>query len=230
MTSSTLTTQTVLDESNFEQSLTTLYTVLLPLATSWVYAAHLYSWIGQENDIAWDIVLTTIQRIFEYYRKSECENTAIGSFKKLGIRIAKNYFHDLRRKDNRILPLNREEISNVEYMMHEETNSLEGIEECDEETWLFQEIAKQVVNFPNKLQRAMLIDISRRTDFDAQPTPLQEAFLKVGIQLEEYAGLMPQAPVLRSRHASLVSLGYRQLKMLFSYYRKGEFIAQALGA
>src|SRR5690348_17154264 len=76
-----------------------LYVLLYPLAKRWVYAAHIYSWYGQENDIAWDIVLVTIQRTYEYNLKAQSENTPVGSFQRLSIRIARNYFQDLRRKD-----------------------------------------------------------------------------------------------------------------------------------
>ena len=83
------------------------------------------------------------------------------------------------------------------------------------EEWLFQVIAKKIASFSTKLRRAMLIDLARFMDFEAEPSPLQVAFLKVGIDLEEYAELFPQEPILRTRHSSLVSLGYRQLRMLF---------------
>ncbi len=43
-----------------------LYLLLLPLSKSWVYASNTSSWVGQENDIAWDIVSVTIQRTYEY--------------------------------------------------------------------------------------------------------------------------------------------------------------------
>ena len=65
------------------------------------------------------------------------------------------------------------------------------------------------------MREAMLIDIAMRMDFGSKPTPLQAAFLEVGIQLQDYAGLLPHDPFMRSRHASLVSLGYRKLAMLF---------------
>ena len=171
-----------------------------------------------------------IQRTYEYDLKAQNENIAIGSFRKLGIRIAKNYFLDLRRKDSRILPLYREGCSQVEYTIHDETNGIEEIEDRDEEEWLFQVIAKKIATFSTKLRRAMLIDLARFMDFDAQPTPLQAAFLKVGIHLEEYAELFPQEPMLRTRHASLVSLGYRQLRMVFRNATTYDFAKVALGA
>jgi DNA-directed RNA polymerase specialized sigma24 family protein len=229
MTTSTPASKTALDDLEFEQSWNTLYPVLLPLAKRWVNGANIYSWKGQEYDIAWDIVLVTIQRTYEYNLKAQRENKAIGSFQKLSIRIAKNYFLDLRRKDSRILPLNRDGCSQVEYSIHDETNVSEVIEDRVYEEWLFQEIAKKVVKFSTKLRKALLIDLATHMDFDTQPTPLQAAFLNVGIQLQEYAGLMPQEHILRSRHASLVSLGYRQLKMLFRNCCTGDFATSALG-
>jgi DNA-directed RNA polymerase specialized sigma24 family protein len=223
-------TKTVLNNDNIEQRWVSLYLLLLPLVTRWVYSAQIYSWKGQENDIALDIVQVTVLRMFEYDLKMQSKDISIGSFQGLSITIAKNYLQDLRRKDSRLQPLNRDGFSQLEYTLQDEKNSSEVILDKVDEEQLFQEIAKKVVNFPNKLRRAMLIDISRRMDFDTQSTPLQEAFLKVGIHLEEYIGLMPEEPVLRSRHSSLVSLGYRKLKMLFRNYCTCGFVAQALRA
>ena len=39
-----------------------LYKRLQTLATRWVHNAHINSWYGQENDVAWDIVLVAIER------------------------------------------------------------------------------------------------------------------------------------------------------------------------
>ena len=230
MATSTLATDTVLENRNFEKGWITLYPLLLPLAKRWVYAAHIYSWTGQENDIAWDIVLVTIQRTYEYNLKAQDGNIPIGSFQRLSIRIARNYFQDLRRKDSRLLPLNRDGCSQVEYTIHDEENVSEVILDKVYEEWLFQEIAKEVATFPPKLRTAMLIDIARRMEFDTQPTPLQAAFLAVGIQLREYENLLPRDPTLRSRHFSLVSLGYRKLAVMFRSRESSEFVTSTSGA
>ena len=230
MNTSTLATDTNLDEQSYDTLWLPLYLLLLPLAKRWVYAAHIYSWYGQENDIAWDIVLVTIQRTYEYNLKAQDENIPIGSFQRLSIRIAKNYFQDLRRKDSRLLPLNRDGCSQVEYMVHDEVNISEVILDRVYEEWLFEEIAKEIASYPTKLRTAMLIDIARRMDFGVQPTPLQAAFLKVGIQLRDYENLLPQDPTMRSRHASLVSLGYRKLEMSFRTRESSEFVTSTSGA
>ncbi len=173
--------EVVTGEQSYDTLWVTLYLLLLPLAKRWVYAAHIYSWAGQENDVAW----------------------------------AKNYFQDLRRKDSRLQPFNRDGYSQVENTIHEEINIAEVVLDKVYEEWLFQEIAKEIANYPPKMREAILIDIAMRMDFDTQPTPLQAAFLNVGIQLQDYARLLPKDPIMRSRHASLVSLGYKKLEMSF---------------
>src|SRR5206468_13109909 len=124
----------------------------------------------------------------------------IGSFQRLSIRIAKNYFQDLRRKDSRLLPLNRDGCSQVENTIQDEQNIAEVVLDKLYEEWLYQEIAKAIASYPPKLRKAMLIDIARRMDFDLQPSPLQVAFLKVGIQLRDYENLLPHDLVMRTRH------------------------------
>lgn len=216
MSTSALTTDTILDEQSHESLWLPLYLLLLSLAKRWVYAAHIYSWTGQENDIAWDIVLVTIQRTYEYNLKAQDENVPIRSFQQLSIRIARNYFQDLRRKDNRLQPFNRDGCSQVEFTIHDEINIADEILDRVYEEWLFEEIAREIASYPIKLRTAMLIDIARRMDFDAQPTPLQAAFLAEGIQLRDYKNELPQDPTMRSRHSSLVSLGYRKLSIVFA--------------
>ena len=224
------TPEVVLDQQSYDTLWIPLYLLLLPLAKRWVYAAHIYTWAGQENDVAWDIVLVTIQRTYEYNLNAHGENIPISSFQRFSIRTAKNYFLDLIRKDSRLQPFNRDGYSHVENTTHEEINIAEAVLDKVYEEWLFQEIAKEIANYPPKMRVAMLIDIAIRMDFDIQPTPLQAAFLDVGIQLQHYANLLPQDPIMRSRHASLVSLGYRKLKMSFRTRESNEVVASTSGA
>ena len=224
MATSIFATDAILDEQSYDALWLPLYLLLLPLAKSWVYSAHINSWYGQENDIAWDIVLVTIQRTYEYNLKAQDENIPIGSFQRLSIRIAKNYFQDLRRKDSRLLPLNRDDCSQVVYMIHDDVNVSETILDRVYEEWLFEEIAKEIASYPIKLRTAMLIDIARRMEFNVQPTPLQAAFLKVGVQLRDFENLLPQDPILRSRHSSLVSLGYKKLAELLLSRVSNEYV------
>jgi DNA-directed RNA polymerase specialized sigma24 family protein len=195
-----------------------LYPRLLTLVKRWVYASNVLSWTGQESDVAWDIVLTSIKRTFEYVLKARSEGTNIASLERLSIVIAKNCFLDLRRKDLRLLHLDHDEHLQEGWpITHNEANLAEAVLAKLHEEWLFSEVAKVVVDFPEKMRTALLIDLARRMDFnaaDSDPTPLQQAFLEVGIQLQEYQHLLPKEPAARARHFSLVSLGYKRIARL----------------
>ena len=201
-------------ELNSDALWATLYLLLLPFAKRWVYASNTFSWIGQEADVAWDIVLVTIQRTYEYTIKAQHENIPIASLQRLSITIAKHYFQDLRRKDCRLQPLNRDGYSQVERSIHDETNIAEVVLDKIHEEWLFHELAKEIAAYPPKMRRAMLIDIAMRMEFDSQPTSLQDAFLDVGIRLQEYQNLLPADTAAKARHSSLVSLGYKRIARL----------------
>src|SRR5216683_2224441 len=156
------------DELSYDSLWVTLYLLLLPLAKRWVYASNTFLWIGQEKDVAWDIVLVTVQRTYEYTLKAQRENIPIASIQRLSITIAKNYFQDLRRKDSRLQPFNRDGYSQVEYAIHDEIDIAEAVLDKVHEECLFQEIAKEIANYPPKMRMAILIDIALRMDFDSQ--------------------------------------------------------------
>jgi hypothetical protein len=196
-----------------------LYLLLLPLVKRWVYASNVLSWIGQEVDIAWDIVLMTIRRTLEYALKAQKEGIPIASLERLSIVIAKNYFQDLRRKDSRLLHFDANRYSQGEQSIADkEIDPSEVVNDRMHEEWLFIKAAKEIADFPAKMRTAMLIDIARRMEFDDEadtsPTPLQQAFLDVGIPLQDYQHLLPKDPAARARHASLVSLAYKRLASL----------------
>ena len=216
----------VLSEQSSDRLWINLYLLLLPLVKRWVYNSHVFSWIGQENDIVWDIVLTTIKRTFEYTLNAQREGITIGSLERLSIVIAKNYYQDLRRKDCRLLRLDRDSYSQEKSMTTRyEADLSEAVLEKVYEEWLFNELAKEIVKFPRKMRTALLIDLARHMEFDevnSTPTPLQQAFLEVGIQLQEYQLLLPIDPIGRARHSSLVSLGYRRIATVFKVQKLAE--------
>ena len=210
------TSSTLTFELSSETLWANLYPILLSRVKRWVYNSNVFSWIGQESDIAWDIVLTAMRRTFEYALKAQNEGIEISSLERLSGVIAKNCFLDLRRKDHRLFHFDSDNCSQWERSVtYNEVDISEVILEKIHEEWLFKEVAKTIAEFPGKMRMAMLIDIALRMDFDSQPTPLQAAFLEVGIQLRDFEDLLPEDPIMRSRHASLVSLGYRKLAMSF---------------
>lgn len=193
-----------------------LYPLLLALVKRWVYTSNVFSWVGQECDIAWDIVLTSIRRTYEYVLKAQGEGMVITSLERLSIVVAKNCFYDYRRKDYRLIHFDHDGSSRWEQPGgHDEVDLSEAVLEKVYEEWLFSELAREIARYPQKMRTAMLIDLAARMDFDAnQPTPLQQAFLEAGIRLQEYQHLLPDDPIARARHASLASLGYKRIARL----------------
>ncbi len=86
-------------------------------------------------------------------------------------------------------------------------------EQVDQEQ-LFDLLAGEIEHFPRKQKRALLTDLANLMYFDAQPTPLQESFLDVGIELQQYQNPLPTNPRERSRHISLLSQAYKRVSHL----------------
>jgi len=211
----------VTGESNSDAMWVTLYPLLFSLVKRWVYTSNVITWIGQELDVAWDIVLVSIQRTYEFTMKAQRENIPIASLKRLSITIAKNYFQDLRRKECRLLHFDQDGYIQGKWAIVEgEVDLSVAVLEKVHEEWLFHELAKVIARFPRKMRTALLIDLASRMAFNADedntnPTPLQKAFSEVGIQLHEYQHLLPSDPAAKARHASLISLGYKKIALSF---------------
>src|SRR6266516_4240920 len=74
-----------------------LYTSLRPLAKHMVYAFRVPAWLGQENDIAEDIVQETARKLIERMRKADRkEALPIYALKPMVRVIAYNYGKDMR--------------------------------------------------------------------------------------------------------------------------------------
>src|SRR5260370_40725169 len=176
----------VTSELSYDSLWITLYSLLLPLVKRWVYASNVLSWNGQETDIAWDIVFTSIKRTFESVLKAQREGTCIASLERLSIVIAKNCYRDLRRKDCRLLRIDRDSYSQEKSMtIRDEADLSEAVLDKVYEEWLFNELAKEIAKFTRKMRTALLIDLARRMEVDeanSNPTPLQQAVLGVGIR------------------------------------------------
>jgi len=198
-----------------------LYNRLQTLATHWVYNAHLNSWCGQEDDVAWDIVLVAIERTFQYSLHARNNGIAIFSLERLSVTIAKNYYRDLLRKEYRLVHFDQEDSSpGYQISLCNLVDPSEIAFDIVYMEWLFTQIANVVVTFPDGTRTALLIDLASRMHFDdAEPTPLQRAFLEVGIQLKDYQGLIPDEPRARSRYASLLSVAYKRLARVISLKR-----------
>ena len=211
-TSSNISTAHELDLMN-EETWKVLYPLLQSLAQYMVYTLRVSSWRGQEDDIVQDIVQETVRRIIEHSQRVECgEATPIHSLKHMIQTILCNYSKDIRRHDRRLVRAHSDSsLSQVRGMKDDWTDlTEEAIENAFQEE-LFMLLAHEIANFPTKQRRTLLIDLASRMYFDIEPTLLQRAFLKEGIQLQEYQQHFPETPKERNRRASLLSIAYKRL-------------------
>jgi len=80
--------------------------------------------------------------------------------------------------------------------------------------WLYIKVSQDIVKFPEKQRRALLVDLANMMHFDEEPTLLQQAFLKQKIRLQDYQQSLPMNSVERSRHASLLSVALKRVGKL----------------
>ncbi len=187
-----------------------LYSFLRLYVRRLVYTSGIATWRGQEDDIVDDIVQETIVRVLNSIRRGESgEGIPVASPEGLSIVIARNYYEDLRRRDRRLVRIASDDDSpgvHIVLQTHLDPSEL-ALNNLFLE-WLYVKFSLEAVKFSHKQRTALLIDLANRMDSDVQPTPLQKAFLQVGIRLQDYQQPLPKDTVERSRHASNVSLAY----------------------
>ncbi|HJT54855.1 MAG TPA: hypothetical protein VJ761_00050 [Ktedonobacteraceae bacterium] len=190
-----------------------LYPVLESLARYFVYSSNIASWKGQERDIIEDIVQETGRRIIERALKAtRGEALPIQSLRSMLFVMVHNYCEDLRRHDHRLVRAQPQDASIQVYLdLRNTVNVLESSTESVYQEALFKLVAREVAAFPSKQRSAILIDLANRMHFDIQPTPLQKAFLEVGIDLRQYKQPLPANAQERSKHASLVTWAYKRV-------------------
>jgi hypothetical protein len=190
-----------------------IYPALRSLARYLVYTAHVPSWKGQEEDIIEDVVQETARRLLLRAQKAERgEASPIVSLTQMMTAIAQNYCKDLRRRDYRLSHELPSDVSSE--IRDEQSHLLETITESIYQEGLFKLLAHEIATFPDKQRTAVLIDLANRMSFDAQPTPLQKAFLAAGIQLQQYRRPLPAHRRERARHTALLSYAYKRIAHL----------------
>jgi DNA-directed RNA polymerase specialized sigma24 family protein len=190
-----------------------LYSFLRLYIKPLVYSSGISSWRGQEDDIVEDIVQETIIRVLKCIRRAECgEGIPIASPKGLSIVIARNYYEDLRRRDRRLLHIADDFSSEVSVVPGGHLDPSELALNSMFLEWLYIQFSHAVVKFPYKQRTALLIDLANRMDFNLEPTPLQKAFLGVGIRLQDYQQPLSENARGRSRHASNTSHAYKRTR------------------
>jgi DNA-directed RNA polymerase specialized sigma24 family protein len=214
-----VTSTSVSDADTFDLSSDRSWKDLFPSlecsARYFVYSLHVSSWRGQEKDIIEDIVQETARRMVEYACKAERgEAPPIHSLKNMMTVVAQNYCKDMSRRDCRLLRIQPQDaLPELRASRHQGDLVELGTENVYQEG-LFKLVAFEIAGFPEKQRTAILIDLANRMHFGTQPTPLQKAFLEVGIDLCEYQWPLPADPQERRRHFSLLAHAYRRVASL----------------
>src|SRR5579863_9528066 len=180
-TAPTLTPQSI--DLNCETTWDELYPSLRVLARYLVYSFHVSLWHGQEEDIIEDIVQETALRVIERARKTERgEAPPIYSLKHMATAIAQNYCRDLRRSDRKLFHFPEQDDGAIAMGgMQEQTHVLDAVVEQMYQEWILVTVARKIANFPEKQREAILIDLANRMSYGRHPTPLQKAFMEIGI-------------------------------------------------
>jgi DNA-directed RNA polymerase specialized sigma24 family protein len=197
-----------------------LYPALRSLACYLVRTSPLPYWHGQEDDLVEDIVQETVRRVIERAQKAERGEAApIQSLQRMTTTVAYNYCRDLKRRDYRLSHLDTTDAGT--YVPHSypvERGSdeylLDAVADKVDQEQLFDLLAGEIDHFPPKQKQALLTDLANRMAFDEEPTPLQESFLGVGIELRHYCQPLPDDQRERGRHISLCSQAYKRVSSL----------------
>ena len=196
----------------------TLYHFLGTRVRYWVRSSHVSFWRGQEEDIVADIVQEAVTSTFMYtstYSSWPKEGEAVpcDSLKQLGAAIAYKQYQDWRRQDSRFVYTRPRRFSPQGYVViYEQVDPLEIVVDSVVQEWGCNRLAGKIAKIPGRPRTALLIDLANRLHFDAQLTlPLQHAFLKEGIRLQDYQQPLPNDPLERSRHQALLRCAYGQI-------------------
>lgn len=197
---------------------------LKPYALSWIFAEHLPIWLGQEYEIADDVLQETSIRILRYLRPALGGDAhAIKSVEHFSLAVAHNVVRDMARRQRRLVRL---PTSSTPLEYEEALDTLDFSELALEKLMsedLFIELAGIINDFPPMQRRAILTDLAKYEDFVEEANQLQTVFLKLGINLLEYRRSRTLDLVERNKQASLLSIAYKRLRLMyFGKTKKGK--------
>ena len=169
-------------------------------------------WLGEEEDVTWDIVQDSMRKVLEYTQKVELgEEEPVQEIEKFLYTTAFHCLLDRRRREKRLCSENASLLrGSVESKPHPSDVATENVYQED----LFSIVAQKIAHFPSKQRSALLTDLAKRMAFEEKPTTLQAAFQAEGFWLEEYRFCQPSNEKERSRHAALLYQANQRLKEL----------------
>jgi RNA polymerase sigma factor (sigma-70 family) len=188
------------------------YPQLYKMARRIVGQMRARNWLGQEEDIAWDVVQETMRKLLKRVREAENgEKEPVESLEAMFAVTAKRCAIDMLRREKHVL---RETVCTAPGFVDHGANFSEEATENAYHEHIFRDMAHAIASFPPKQRRALLSDLAERMAFGKKPTTLQEAFRAEGIRLEEYRRSGPLSELERARNAALLHQAYRRLQSL----------------
>jgi DNA-directed RNA polymerase specialized sigma24 family protein len=186
---------------------------LKPYVLSWIFAERLPIWLGQEQEIADDVLQDTSIRILRYLRPALGSDThAINSIEHFSLAVARNVLRDLSRRQRKLVRLSTfSQPLEFEEALDSSELALKQLLEED----LLVELALIINDFPPMQRQAILIDLAKYEDFTGEANRLQAVFLRLGINLREYRRSKTLDIVERNKQASLLSIAYKRLRRTY---------------
>lgn len=177
-----------------------------------VHTASIESWQGQQAALVDDIVQETALRLLVHIRRVAAGTASpVRSLKGFAATVARHYCIDLQRHDSRLrrrTPQGGEIIDALEPAEPTDLLAVATEHLCQAE--LFRCLAQQIAHFPRKQREALLRDLATYTH-DAEPSPLQQALLVEGIDLQAHQRPLPADPRGRAQHSALLSVAYKRV-------------------
>ncbi len=188
-----------------------LYTSLAPSVKKRVYNVNLQSWRGQEYDLAADVIQDAVLRTFLQTQKAQRgEVPPVLSLFHFSKKVTTNRLYDVVRKDSRLIRPSSDIALQEKLIADNWIDPTEDVLSDIDNASLFTLIARIIGDFPTKQRTALLIDLANLSPVD--DGPLQQAFEKMGIQLDVYRDLLPHSSVERSRHSASLCIAYKRLR------------------
>ena len=197
-----------------------LYRRLFVRTLQLIRSLHVPAWHGQEEDLARDIVQTTLERAIIRLRQAAAgEATPIASLPGFCWTTAHNHCLDLKRREQRLIRLytyTDQPRWDLEEQLSAGYDPIGDIIEQITQTSSLAVVAHLIVTLPDGQRTALLINLAYLSFpyFSNEQTPLETALRHVGITLRDYVAKYPVDAKQKNRYASSLSLAYKKLRHL----------------
>lgn len=195
-----------------------LHNTLHSSVSKLVLRSSLSAWRDQKpeviDDVTQDALLKLVMRFDSIERGESPPIDCLDRFSKV---VAHHCFINAYRKDRVYLKRSTYDdgVSEMDEPINHEDPAELAIANLHTEH-ILTKAATEIVKFPRKQKTALLIDLAWLCAFDEEIEPLPVVLLNHGIQLQDYRQQLPADPVIRGRHAALLTLAYKRLAVVYA--------------